>query len=179
MKYVDAFNGRASQTAAVIAASLTMLLAISITTDAVARFITNRSIPGMVEVSETLLVALVFLAFGYCAYSGAHIALTLLTDALPGRITAVLRAVAFTLVALLLVWMLWATGTRALDSFTGGEYKFGLARWPLWPARTLIVVGLALTLPVYIVAIWNNVLIALGRKPVPAKAIDPAAGAIV
>ena len=179
MKHLDTFNGKASQVAAVIAASLTMLLALSIMSDAVARLITNRSIPGMVELSETLLVALVFLGFGYCAYSGAHIALTLVTDALPGRITAIIRAVALTLVAILLVWMLWATGVRALDSFTGGEYKFGLARWPLWPARTLIVIGLAVTLPVYVVAVWNNVLIALGRRPVPAKTVDHAAGAII
>ena len=167
MKHLDRFNGVASRVAAIIAAALTMALAISITADAVARFVTNRSIPGMVELSETLLVALVFLALGYCAYSGSHIALTLVTGALPGRISAAVKAAAFAFVVVLLIWMLWATGIRALDSFETGEYKFGLAQWPLWPARATIVVGLALTLPIYIVGIWDNLQIARGRRPVP------------
>ncbi len=175
MRYLDRFNASVSRVAAVIAAALTMLLAISITSDAVARFITNRSIPGMVELSETLLVALVFLAFGYCAYSGSHIALTLVTEALPGRVAAGVRAVAYVIVAALLVWMLWATGIRALDSLETGEYKFGLAQWPLWPARTTIFVGLALTLPVYVVAVWTNLQIARGRRPLPVKRVEDAA----
>lgn len=178
MRHLDRFNGRASQVAAVIAATLTMLLAVSITSDAVARFVTNRSIPGMVELSETLLVAIVFLALGYCAYSGAHISLTLVTEALPGRLTAGIRAAAYVLVTALLVWMLWATGIRALDSFTTGEYKFGLAQWPLWPARTSIVVGLALTIPVYLVATWDNIQIARGARPAPITRTDEGVGVV-
>ena len=131
--------------------------------------------PWIAVAVAVVLGTVVFLALGYCAYSGSHIALTLVTGALPGRIAAGVRAAAYTLVAVLLVWMLWATGIRALDSFQTGEYKFGLAQWPLWPARTTIVVGLALTLPVYVVGVWDNLQIARGRKPVPVNRAEDGA----
>lgn len=174
MRILDRINSKVSQVAAVIAATLTLLLAVSITSDAVARFVTHRSLPGMVELSETLLVALVFLALGYCAHEGAHISLTLVTDAIPGRAAAWVRAAAFTFVIVFLVWMLWATSVRAFDSFLTGEYKFGLAEWPLWPARTAIVVGLFITIPVYVVSVWENVQIGTGKRPVPPKTTEDA-----
>ncbi|QPE05592.1 TRAP transporter small permease [Microbacterium schleiferi] len=168
MKHLEKFNGHASRAAAVIAATLTLLLAISITSDAAARLLTNRSIPGMVELSETLLVAIVFLALGYGAYTGSHISLTLVTGALPTRAAAAVRAVADLVVIVLLVWMLWATGSRAIDSFLTGEFKFGLAQWPLWPARTSIVIGIALTSCVYVASTWENTQIARGvRRATP------------
>ncbi|MDI2099470.1 TRAP transporter small permease [Ruicaihuangia caeni] len=174
MKILDTISSKVSGAAAVLATVCTLLLALAITADVLARFLTGRSLVGMVELSETLLVSMVFLGLAYCGYLGAHISMNLVTAALPGRAAAVARTIAYALVTALLVWMLWATAGRALDSFFSGEFKFGLAQWPLWPARTAIAVGILITIPVFLLTLWGNVLAIFGKQAAVAPpAEDP------
>ncbi|WP_353988363.1 TRAP transporter small permease [Ruicaihuangia caeni] len=164
MKILDTVSSKVSSVAAVLATLCTLLLALAITADVLARFFTGRSLVGMVELSETLLVSMVFLGLSYCGYLGAHISMNLVTLALPSRVAAAARVVAAVLVTGLLIWMFWATAGRAIDSFTSGEFKFGLAHWPLWPARTAIAVGILVTIPVFLLTLWGNALAMLGKE---------------
>jgi TRAP-type C4-dicarboxylate transport system permease small subunit len=164
MKLLDSVSKRISSIAAILAAGCTIALALAITADALVRFITGRSLLGMVELSETLLVAIVFLGLSYCGYVGAHITMNLVTAALPPRVAAWARVLAYSLVVALVVWMLYATGMRAWDSFVGGEFKFGLVQWPLWPARSLIAAGILISIPVFLLTLLSNLLVALRKR---------------
>jgi TRAP-type C4-dicarboxylate transport system permease small subunit len=164
MKPLTFVASRLSSLAAVIATVCTIALAGTLSADAISRAITGRSLVGMVEMSETLLVAIVFLGLAYCGVTGAHIAMNLVTAALPDRAAAWARTIAYTLVLLLVIWMIFATGDRAVDSFIRAEYKFGLAHWPLWPARSVITLGLILCVPVFLVTLISNVQVALGKR---------------
>lgn len=166
MKFLNSVSRQISMIAAVVGAVCTIALAIAITTDVVSRFLTGRSMIGMVELSETLLVTMVFLGISYGAYVGAHITMTLVTDALPGRVAAWARTISYVLVVGLLAWMFIATGTRALDSYLHHEFKFGLSEWPLWPARTAISIGILIAIPVFVLTLLTNARGALGIDPV-------------
>lgn len=163
MSLLDALSRRISGVTAIIASLCTFALAIAITTDVVSRMVTGRSLPGLVEVSETLLVMLVFLGMAFASYTGGQIAVDLVTGALPRRISAWVRSVGDVITLVILVWLVSATYTRAIDSFLGGEFKFGLVHWPLWPARTSIVIGLLICIPIYVLITWRDISEALGR----------------
>lgn len=132
---------------AVLSSLCTLALAATITLDVASRIITGGSIGGLVELSETLLVAIVFFGVSYAAYTGGHVSMNLVTNVLPERVAATVRALAYILVLAFLLWLIQATGARATESFMSGEYQFGLTHFPLWPARWMIVVGLVACLP--------------------------------
>lgn len=163
MSLLDALSRRISGVTAIIASLCTFALAIAITTDVVSRMVSGRSLPGLVEVSETLLVMLVFLGMAFASYTGGQIAVDLVTGSLPRRASAWVRAIGDVITLAILVWLVSATYTRAIDSFLGGEFKFGLVQWPLWPARTAIVLGLVICIPVYVLITWRDISEALGR----------------
>lgn len=175
MPLLDALSRRISGVTAIIASLCTFALAIAITTDVVSRMVTGRSLPGLVEVSETLLVMLVFLGMAFTSYTGGQIAVDLVTGSLPRRISAWVRSVGDVITLALLVWLVSATYTRTIDSFLGGEFKFGLVHWPLWPARASIVIGLLICIPIYVLITWRDISEALGRITPEPRARETAA----
>lgn len=165
MKVLDGLSRRISGASAFIGALCTVAMALAITTDVVIRAVTGSSLPGLLEISETLLVAMIFLGLSYAAYVGAHISMSLLTDSLPERVSSWVRVAAAALTTGILIWLLWATGVRFFDSFASGEYKFGLINWPLWPARLSITAGILFALPAYVLTMWVYALRGLGKNP--------------
>lgn len=139
---------------AVGASIATVILMLALCADLATRALLSRSLPGMIELSETMLTTLIFLSIGYVGFRRSHITVTLLTDALPGPLRSLTRSLAEMLSSAFLLWMLYATGTRAIRSFNTGEYKFGLLEWPIWPARWVLTFGVALAL---MAALWHVV----------------------
>lgn len=111
--------------------------------DITRRTVSGRSVEGVNELGEVAMVFIVFLGLAYAEQRRAHVAVTLLVRRLPHRVAAGMEAAGIALVMAVVVWMVVVTGERALESLAVGEYRFGLVRIPIWPARIVIVVGLA------------------------------------
>jgi TRAP-type C4-dicarboxylate transport system permease small subunit len=62
--------------------------------------------------------------------------------------------------------MTWASITRAIEATERGEERFGLVRWPVWPMRWVIVIGL---LGFLAVAIVNLIRLITNKDPLGAK----------
>lgn len=140
-------------------ATLVMMIAIAI--DVVFRALYNRSVPGVLEISETALVTAVFLGLAYTGATNSHIAVDLLTERLPARVTRWVLTVAWGLSSVFLGWITYATFVRATAAFGARETRMGLVAWPIWPARWIIVVGLAAML---LVSLVNFVRTARGKE---------------
>jgi TRAP-type C4-dicarboxylate transport system permease small subunit len=117
------------------------LIMLAILADVIGRQLFGSSVRGMVEVSELLLVAMVFFGLAYAEKTGTHVRTTLVTDRLPHHWAQMLRALSLLIVAIMAAWFIWATGHRALLSIATGEYRMGILRAPVWPARAAITVG--------------------------------------
>lgn len=129
-----------------LGAVATFGIMIGVVTDVIARSLGDGSVPGVVDVSETLLVAVVFFGLANAENKEVHVRMTLVTSRLNLRVRNLARCFSFAITSGYVGWLTWATYFRALDALQSGEYRFGLVRWPLWPARWVIVVGLALLL---------------------------------
>lgn len=137
----------------ILASISTIIMVLGITAEVIYRNIQGRSLPGVLELSESALVAAVFFGLAYAGTSGTHIAVDLLVVRLPGRLARWVMVCAWTLSVAVLGWLTVASTERALNSLAGGEVRMGLVNWPLWPARWIIVIGFVAFLFVAVVNI--------------------------
>lgn len=113
-----------------------------VTYDVIARTLTGRGVPGVVEYGEILMVVLVFLGLAHAQKRESHVAVEVVIEYLTPRAQKVLNTTVLFLISLLLLWMAWESFPAALNSYMTGEVRFGLAAVELWPARLAIAVGL-------------------------------------
>ncbi|MCY1158875.1 MAG: transporter small permease [Citricoccus sp.] len=153
-----------------LASLSTLAIMVAIVIDVVVRNAGGRSVPGLLEMSETALVATVFLGLAYAGVTNSHVAVDLFTEALRPRVARVLIALAWLVGVLITAWLVLATFERAVESTEAGELRQGLMDWPLWPARWLVVIGLVAFL---LVALVNIVLLVRGEPLLGEDEPDP------
>lgn len=144
----------------VIAAGALVVLMLATVVDVIVRWISRSSVPGMIEVAETALVASVFLGLAWTSMQGGHVAVTIVTDRLRPRMARIVSSLIWLLNAGMLAWMTVASVLRAIQSTSLNETRFGLVQWSVWPLRWIIAVGLLLWA---VVAIVNLVRVLGGR----------------
>ncbi|NLS10700.1 TRAP transporter small permease [Nesterenkonia sp. MY13] len=154
-----------SRAMGVVAALAIVVLMAAIVTDVTTRYITGGSMPAMVELSESALVVAVFFGLAWAGASGAHVAVSLVTDRLPDGVNRILTVVVWLLATGFTAWMTFATYERAVSSTDRSETRMGLVEWPIWPLRWVIVIGLAAFLLVCVINLLRAV---RGREILPA-----------
>lgn len=141
----------------VLATLATLIMMIAIVIDVVFRTLYDRSVPGILELSETALVCAVFLGMAYTGATNSHIVVDLLTERLPEAIRRWVIAAAWLLTTIILGWFVYATAMRAIAATEEGELRMGLVNWPLYPARWIIVIGFTAMLIVALVNLYRVV----------------------
>lgn len=146
-----------------IAAGLAVIAALSVTVmmaitalDVAKRALTGSSLAGAQEITESLIVTIVYLGIAWAQYRREHVAIDLFTARLPARTAAAVRAIGQIIVVGIVTWMLVRTGSAAWEAFKSGEVRFGLLQLPMWPARAAIPLGLLALLLIVFVGIWDQ-----------------------
>lgn len=126
---------------AVLAATAVVLIMVTTVADVSRRTTTGRSLPGTVDYGELLMVAGVFLALAFAQHRREHVSVNLVTSRLPPTAGRRVRVVGLMVAIGFVAWLAIATGQEALRSFARNEFRFGLVRVAVWPARAVIPVG--------------------------------------
>lgn len=142
---------------ALLSALCVVALMVITTVDVLRRIATGRALPGGNEISELLMVGMVFLGLAYAQYRKEHVSVSVLTGRMPARSAAVLRAIGIVTVLVFLFWMMVASNGEALRSLASGEYRFGLLQVPMWPARIAIPIGVAWLIVETLIDLWDVV----------------------
>lgn len=143
MARADRWLGALSRALAGVGSVVLLYLMLATSLDVLLRNTTGRGLQGVVEYSEIVMAALVFLGLGQAQRTDAHIAVDVLVRRLPTTLGRVLTTLGLVLSVLLLVFLAYHTAVAAVDSFQAGERHYGIASVPLWPARAAIPIGLA------------------------------------
>jgi TRAP-type C4-dicarboxylate transport system permease small subunit len=133
--------------------------------DVTRRSFAGKSIEGVNELGEVMMVVIVFLGVAYAEQRRAHVSMTLFVRRMKPSVAAAVEAAGLLLVVAIVAWMLWVTTDRALVSFAANEYRFGLVRIPIWPARAVIVLGLAAYLLQLVLRLLDDVRGAARGRP--------------
>lgn len=120
----------------------TLAITLVIVVDVIARFLFNAPIHGANELCELLLVAMVFVGLAAAQQGRQNYAIDMATRHLPTAIQALLELLAHIFCLLLVGTLAWFSTRQGLDSFRRGEAGFGVFRFPIWPARFVLTIGL-------------------------------------
>ena len=157
--------GRLLAALAVFSGLITFAIMWLIVSNALMRKTFNQPIQGTYEVTELALVLLVFLSLAYTQFRRGHIRVTLLTRHLPARLQHALYVAALAIGCLFFAWCSYAVFGDAVRSYSVGEQEWGLIRFPLWPVKASIVVGIVLLSLQYLLDAIRHVFVAAGRLP--------------
>ncbi|HTV71228.1 MAG TPA: TRAP transporter small permease [Rhizobiaceae bacterium] len=141
-----AITHRLSRLGAHVGTCALFLIMSTATLDVVSRNFFGKSIPGILESAEVILVIGVFLGMAYAQRLKAHVSTSLIVELFPENFGRFMRATGLLVVIIYVALATWKTGERAWHSFLTGEMRFGLIEIPQWPARAAIAIGFALLL---------------------------------
>jgi TRAP-type C4-dicarboxylate transport system permease small subunit len=121
---------------------LVALVAMTLVTvvDVAGRYLLNRPLPGALELSELLMVFLVFGCFAYTELQNGHVDVDVLVNRFPPWGRAVCEALAALLSTGFWGVVAWRTAVRALDIRAAGETSTILGL-PIWPFVGIAAAG--------------------------------------
>ncbi|NIZ14452.1 TRAP transporter small permease subunit [Phaeobacter sp. HF9A] len=123
------------------------------------RYLFNMPVAGTLELTEGALPVIVFLSLAMTQYEGGHIKVVLLTRSLPDGLRRAAVVLAMLAGAGLFAWAAYAGWKLTLKSIAIGEIERGSIRYPLWPIKGVIALGMALLTIQFVI---DAVLAALG-----------------
>ena len=140
----------------VVAALVAMMLLTG--TDVFLRYVFRKSIMGTTEiVGHYLMVAVVFLPLAYGMITrGGHIKVDFVVSRLPFRLRVALGVVGLLLSLIIYSMISWYGAVGGLHSWKTGETMVNIDL-PLWPGRSLVVIGGSLLCIQLIISICRNV----------------------
>lgn len=165
-RWLDTVERALSFSAAILVLVLTLLTAAEV----VLRYGFNSPIPGTWELSQLLLVGIVFLGFAHTQAKGGHVRVELLIarvgpawrrglDLLGLAVGVAVFAVIFW-VGLKDTWTAWAIA----------DYTLGSVAFPIWPSKLMVPVGSLLLCLRLVVQIVRHLLEMRGGGPPGSRA---------
>tara|TARA_R110001599_G_scaffold37386_2_gene116079 strand:- start:258 stop:758 length:501 start_codon:yes stop_codon:yes gene_type:complete len=140
----DLWLERLERTGDILAALCLLIMMITISVDALGRFM-GFPLQGAYELSELYLMVIVaFLPLARSVVTGGQVRMELLVPILekvPGRLVYRLTT-ALALTAFLL--LLWVAIPEALEKITAQETSYGLIQWPLYLSYVWLPIGITL-----------------------------------
>ena len=133
-------TARISIILACAATTLIMLITIS---DIVMRLVVKRALIGSVEIIEYLMVAVVFLAFAWCAVQGKHVKVDLVVERFSTRVQKIFDMVTGVLSLGLCVLISWQSVLESLVLMKS-ERVSELLSIPTYPFVMIMALGFAI-----------------------------------
>jgi len=106
----------------------------------------ERPILWVVEFSQFGLVTVIFLSLAICEQNKAHVRLEVIITRFPKRLWQTANIFTYLVALVMVVVLLWGSIEEAMFSFFGKEAVSGPLLLPTYPAKFMIVLGLALYL---------------------------------
>jgi TRAP-type transport system small permease protein len=126
----------------IISGFATLVIIVIVVVDVAGRAVFNEPLHMGVELSELLLVSLVFLGLSAAQQRRQNFAIELLTRNFPASVQHAFELVGYLVCLGVVVLLAWPSTNQAISSFNRNEMGFGIVPFPIWPARIVLAVGL-------------------------------------
>jgi len=120
------------------------------------RKLSGRSIEGVFEGVELMIVAIVYLGLAHVQSLEEHVRVELLITRVPFKARQILEALNILLALAFFSLATWMTGKQAWESWLIRETTFLPAALPVWLARGLVTIGFFF--------LWMRLIIQLGER---------------
>jgi|LNFM01.1.fsa_nt_gb TRAP-type C4-dicarboxylate transport system permease small subunit len=147
----------------------TLLITLVVVFDVTGRAAFNSPFHSGVEISELLMITLVFFGLAAAQQQRQNYAIDVVSRHLPLPVQSTLELLGYLFCLGVVVMLAWPATKQALVSFERGESGFGIVPFPLWPARSILAMGLWLLAVQFVCDILRHV---LGTPRVSASDVD-------
>ena len=137
--------------------------------EVIVRYVFNSPTLYSVELSEYLLVLVVFMSLGWVLKEDRHVAVTFAVDLLPEKIRTGLSILTSLLTMAFLGILVWKGSKTAITAYNGDYHSSSLLNFPMWIPYALIPLGALVLSLQYIVKIVEMLRSLAGREPEPPK----------
>lgn len=137
------------------------------TADVVGTQFLGAPVPGALELTEATMVLIVFGALTYAQIRRGHIRVELLYTRMAPRVRAGMDVVADLAGLLFFGLLVWQGIDEAIFGWGIGEATVGLIRFPLFPARWMLVAGTSLMIVQLVLDLVLDIRRAMGIEPMP------------
>ncbi len=141
---------------AIIAMILILAMTLLMTADVFGRYI-GKSITFSIELSQFMLVAIIFLGLAWTQSRKGHIQIDLLTSKLGPRNRALVNVAGLMLSVGMMALLTWRSGAQAIVSWQKNEIFCGAVFITVWPSRIALPVGGALLCVQLLIDLWREV----------------------
>jgi TRAP-type C4-dicarboxylate transport system permease small subunit len=112
-----------------------------ITFDVFGRYLLSRPITGTLEITEFLMVFVVFLSISCVQQRKGHIRVQILTRLLSPKAEIAVDILAHLVALFFFLFIAWQSGNSALSSWEFRESSEGLLQIPIYPAKFAVALG--------------------------------------
>lgn len=126
------------------AAGLVFVMIFPTTVDVILRYIFNSPLPEMFQLTEFMMVGVVYLAIAYVQQLKDHIKIEIATQWLPKKGQDILDLFGCLVGLLIFAIITWQTGRLAWEAWDTQDYTMGIVQFPLWPAKSILPIGVGL-----------------------------------
>jgi TRAP-type transport system small permease protein len=126
------------------AAGLVFVMIFPTTLDVILRSIFNSPLPEMFQLTEFMMVAVVYLAIAYVQQLKDHIKIEIVTEWLPRKVQEGLDLFGCLVGLIIFAVITWQSGRLAWEAWETQDYTMGIVQFPLWPAKTILPIGVGL-----------------------------------
>jgi TRAP-type transport system small permease protein len=120
----------------------TLLITVVIVIDVAGRAIFSAPLHSGTEISELLLVTLVFLGLAAAQQNRQNYAIDVFSRHLPIPVQRLLEMLGYMFCIAVVGLLAWLSTKQAFNSYERGEAGFGIISFPIWPARFILAIGL-------------------------------------
>ena len=147
---LDVLNARIVRLLLAAAAVIIFLLGFLVCADVLGRAIFNSPVKGTPEIVSMSIVIICFLLAGYSVQSGGMIYTDVFSGVFGARGLAFAQLLSAVLGILFFGLIVWGSYEPTLHAIASGEFEGeGALRVPVWPARTVVIIGAVLVVASY------------------------------
>ena len=146
-----------------LSAGLLVFMMLMVTASAFGRYAFNTPILGTLELTEELMVFIVYLGIAYTQFLKAHINIDLVLTRFSEKSKLVCEAISMLFAWVLFALITWQGSLAFIEAYEVRELTVGSVEIPLWPAKFMVPFGSLILCLRYIYDIVHNIQKLRGR----------------
>jgi len=147
---LDAFVRRAVEICLGVSCCMVMVMTLYGSADVLATFLLGRPVPLARELSEVLLAVTIFAAMATALREDRNVSVDLVVGRAGPGLRRLSRGLALLVGGAVFALLAWRAYILAAESFVDHELAAAVIRFPIWPAKALVALAIAVTLAEYV-----------------------------
>ena len=127
-----------------VAAALVFIMIFPTTLDVLLRYTMDEPLPSMIQLTEFMMVGVVYLGISYVQSIKEHTKIEMATTWLPQRGQDFLDTFGYLVGLFIFLIITWQGARLAWDAWVTQDYTMGIIHFPLWPAKSVLPLGCGL-----------------------------------